>query len=269
MSRLLSKAPHLIVLLFLAYTVVSLVPPSTWNENRITVASILGIILIAFILYFKWLRNRLLFLNSWPTPATNSRIRHYLRILLLLDYSPRKARTLKQVVFSMLLPFLTLLLLVVAAIMASLFFDVSDGFRDIVLRSGLPMLLGSVFVYPALHGLVFRLRIKYDLKNALISIVIYLPMLTFAMIALLHFSMFVLDGETPFLAISWFEVMLASYFGAIACILPVLTHRVGLDPAPAPVITTHRFYQPTEIALSMGSLVGIATVVLLASVRSV
>ena len=140
MSRLLSKAPHLIVLLFLAYTVVSLVPPPTWNENRITVASILGIILIAFILYFKWLRNRLLFLNSWPTPVTNSRIRHYLRILLLLDYSPRKARTLKQVVFSMLLPFLTLLLLVVAAIMASLFFDVSDGFRDIVLRSGLPML---------------------------------------------------------------------------------------------------------------------------------
>ena len=182
MRRLLSKAPHLIVLLFLAYTVVSLVPPSTWNENRITVASILGIMLIAFILYFKWLRNRLLFLNSWPTPAANSRIRHYLRILLLLNYSPyspRKASTLKQVVFSMLLPFLTLLLFVVAAIMASLFFDVSDSFRDIVLRSALPMLLGSVFVYPAVHGLVFRLRIKYDLKNALKSIAIYLPMLTF------------------------------------------------------------------------------------------
>ena len=169
----------------------------------------------------------------------------------------------------MLLPFLTLLLLVVAAIMASLFFDVSDGFRDIVLRSGLPMLLGSVFVYPALHGLVFRLRIKYDLKNALISIVIYLPMLTFAMIALLHFSMFVLDGETPFLAISWFEVMLASYVGSIAWLLLVLTHRVGLDPAPAPVITTHRFYQPTEIAIFLGSLVAIATMVLLASVSSV
>ena len=156
MRRLLSKAPHLFVLLFLAYIVVSLVPPSTWNENRITVASILGIMLIAFILYFKWLRNRLLFLNSWPTPATNSRIRHYLRILLLVDYTPRKARTLKQVVLSMLLPFLTLLLLVVAAIMASLFFDVPDGFRDIVLGFGLPMLLGSVFLYPALHGLETR-----------------------------------------------------------------------------------------------------------------
>ena len=267
LRRLLSKAPHLIVLLLLAYAVVSLVPPPIWNENRITVASILGIILVAFILYFKWLRNRLPFLNSWPTPATNSRIRHYLKILLLLDYSPRKARTLKQVVFSMLVPFLTLLLFVVATIMASLFFDVSDGFRDIVLRSGLFMLLGLVFVNPVLHGLVFRLRIKYDLKNALISIVIYLPTFIIAFIALLHFARFALEGETPFLSISWFEVMLASYFGAIACILLVLTHRVGLDPAPAPVITAHRFYQPTEIAISLGSLVGIATVVLLASVR--
>ena len=269
MRRLLSKVPHLIVLLLLAYAVVSLVPPSVWNENRIAVASILGIILIAFILYFKWLRNRLSFVNSWPTPAANSRIRHYLRILLLLDYSPRKARTLKQVVLSMRFPFLTLLLLVGAATMASLFFDVSDGFRGTVLRLGLPMLLGLVLVNPVLHGLVFRLRTKYDLKNALLSIVMYLPMFTFAIIALLHFSRFVLDGETPFLASSWFEVMLASCFGTIACILPVLTHRVGLDPAPEPVITTHRFYQPTEIAISLGSLVGFATVVLLASVRSV
>ena len=105
--------------------------------------------------------------------------------------------------------------------MVSLFFDVSDGFRDMVLRFG------------------------------------------FAMIGLVHFSMVVLDGETPLLAISWFEVIVASYFGAIACILPALTHQVGADPAPAPVITTHRFYQPIEIAISLGSLVGLATVVLL------
>ena len=270
MRRLLSKVPHLIVLLLLAYAVVSLVPPSIWNGNRIAVVSILGIILIAFILYFKWPRDRLSFANSWPTPAANSRIRHYLRILLLLDYSPRKARTLKQVVLSLLVvPFLTLLLFVLAATIAPLFFDVSDGFRGTMLRLGLPMLLGLVLVNPVLHGLVFRLRTKYDLKSALLSIVMYLPMFTFAIIALLHFSTFVLDGETPFLAISWFEVMLASYFGTIACILVVLTHRVGLDPAPAPVITTHRFYQPTEIAVSLGSLVGFVTVVLLASVRSV
>ncbi len=269
MKRLLTKVPHLIVLLLLAYAVVSLVPPSFWNENRIAAALFLGIIVIALILYFKRLRNRLYFLNNWPTPATNSRIRHFLRILLLLDYSPRKARTLEQVLISLLVPFLTLLLVIVAGISASLFFPVSDSFRDIVFRSGLPLLLGLVFLNPVLHGLVFRLRTKYDLKNALISIVIYLPMFTFAIIALLHFARFALEGETQFLAISWFEVMLASYFGSIACILLVLTHRVGLDPAPAPVITTHRFYQPTEIAISLGSLVAIATMVLLASVRSV
>ena len=202
MRRLLSKLPHLIVLLLLAYIVVSLVPPTTWNENRIAVASIVCIILIAVLLYFKWPRDRLSFVNSWPTPAANSRIRHYLRILLLLDYSPRKARTLQQVVLSMLVPFSTLLLFVVAATIAPLFFDVSDSSRDLVLRVGLPMLLGLVLVNPVLHGLVFRLRTKYDLKSALVSIVMYLPMFIFAIITLLHFSRFVLDSEAPFLAIS-------------------------------------------------------------------
>ena len=48
------------------------------------------------------------------------------------------------------------------------------------------MLLGLVLVNPVLHGLVFRLRTKYDLKSALLSIVMYLPMFTFAIIALLH-----------------------------------------------------------------------------------
>ena len=269
MRRLLAKVPHLIVLLLLACAVVSLVPPLFWNENRITVSLFLGIIVIAVILYFKRLRNRLYFLNSWPTPATNSRIRHFLRILLLLDYSPRKARTLKQVLTSLLVPFLTLLLFIVAAIIVSLFFPVSDSFRDIVFRSGLPLLLGLVFLNPAVHGMVFRLRTKYDLKNVLMTIVIYLPIFIFAIIASLRLTRLLLDGETSFLSISWFEVMLASYVGSIACILLVLTHRVGLDPAPALVITTHRFYQPTEIAIFLGSLVAIATMVLLASVSSV
>ena len=221
MRRLLSKAPHLIVLLLLVYVVVNLAPPSIWNENRTAVASVLGVVLIAFIVYFKWLRNGLSFLNSWPTPSANSRIRRYLRVLLLLDYSPRKARTLKEVAFSMLVPFLTLLLLVVAAIIASLFFGMSEDFRDVVLQSGLFILLGLVFVNPVLHGLVFRLRIKYDLKSALVSIAMYLPILTFSIIALLHFTMFVLEGDTPFLAVSWFEVILASYFGVRRDCMPI------------------------------------------------
>ena len=269
MRRLLSKAPLLIVILLLAYVVVSLVPPSVWNDNRIAVALILGIILVAFSIYFKWLRNRLYFLNNWPSPAINSKIHRSLRILFLLDYSPRTARTLKQVVVSLLIPVLILLLFVAAASIASLFFPIPDRFREAVSRSGLILLLVFAFVNPVFHGLVFRLRIKYDLRNALLSIVIYLPIFIFVIIAMLHSTWFFLDDETPFLSISWFQIMLASYFGAIACILTVLTHRVGIDPAPAPAITAHRFYQPAEVAISLGSLTGIAIVALLALVRSV
>ena len=262
MKRLLSKWPHLLVILLFAYAVVSLVPPPVWNENRMAVVLILGFIVIAFILYFKWLRNRLSFLNSWPTPVINSRIRRY---LLLREYTPRTARTRNQVLVSLLMiPCLTLLLLVTATSAASLLLPVSDRFREVVYNASLPLLLGCVFLNPVFHGLVFRLRTRYDLKNALLSMVIYLPIFILAITALLHLTRFFLDDETPFLSVKWFEVLLAGYFGAIVCILTVVTHRVGIDPEPAPAITAHRFYQPTEIAISLGSLTGIATVALLA-----
>ena len=261
MKRLLSRWPHLLVIVLLAYTVVSLVPPSVWNENRMAVALILGIIAVGFIMYFKWLRNRPSFLNSWPTPVINSRIRRY---LLLRDYTPRTARTRNQVLASLLIPFLTLLLLVTATSAASLLLPVSDRFREIVYSVSFPLILGCAFLIPVLHGLVFRLRARYDLRSALLSIVIYLPIFVFALTGLMHLILFVRDGETPFLSISSFEVLLAGYFGAIACILTVATHRVGIDPEPAPAITTQRFYQRTEMAISLGSLTGIAIVALLA-----
>ena len=263
MNRLVSRWPHLLVILLLAYVVVSLVPPSVWNENRITAALILGTIAVAFILYFKWVRNRLSFLNSWPTPVINLRIRRY---LLLRDYTPRTARTRNQVLVSLLIPFLTLLLLVTATSAASLMLPVSDRFREIVYSVSLPLLLGCLFLNPVFHGLVFRLRARYDLKNALLSVVIYLPIFVFTLTALIHLTMFFRDDETPFLSISSLEVFLAGYFGAIACILTVATHRVGIDPEPAPAITAQRFYQRTEMAISLGSLTSIAIVALLASV---
>ena len=262
MRRLLSKVPHLIVILLLAYAVVSLVPPSVWYDSRIAVALILGIILVGFFIYFKWLRDRLSFLSSWPTPAMNSRIRRY---LLLRDYSPRTARTRKQVVVSLLIPCLTILLFVTATSAASLFLPVSDRFRDVVYRSSLPLILGFILLNPVFHGLVFRLRTRYDLTNALLSIVIYLPIFIFVIIALIHLTWFFLDGETPFLSVTWSQVLLASYFGVIVCMLTVATHRVGIDPEPAPAITAHRLYQPTEIAVSLASLAGIAAVLLLAA----
>ena len=261
MRRLLSKVPYLTVIVLLAYTVVSLVPPSVWSENRMTVALILGA--VAFILYFKCVRNRLSFLNTWPTPVINSRIRRY---LLLRDYTARTARTRNQVLVSLLIPFLTLLLLLTATSAASLSLPVSDRFREIVYLVSLPFLLGSVFLTPIIHGLVFRLRARYDLRNALLSMAIYLPMFVFVLTAILHLTKFFRDDEAPLLSITFFEVFLAGYFGAIACILTVATHRVGIDPEPAPAITAHHFYRRTEMAIALGSLTGIAIVALLASV---
>lgn len=263
MKRLLSKWPHLLVIALLTYAVVSLAPPSVWNENRIAVALIVSIIAVGFILYFKWLRNRLSFLNSWPTPVINSRIRRY---LLLRDYTARTARTRNQVLVSLLIPFLTFLLLAAAASAAFLLIPVSDRFREVFYSVSLPLLLGGLFLNPVFHGLVFRLRSRYDLRNSLLSMVIYLPIFVFAFAALLHLSRFFRDNEAPLLSISWFEVLLAGYFGAIACILTVATHRVGIDPEPAPAITAQRSYQRTEVAISLGSLTGIAIFALLASV---
>ena len=265
LKSLLSKAPYLIVVLLLAYAAVSLVPLSVWNENRLTVALMLGIILIALILYFKWLRNSLSFLNTWPTPAVNSWVRRY---LLLRDYTPRTARTRKQVIVSLLIPCLVILLLVTATSATSLFLPVSDRFRDAVYGSSLPFLLGCVFLNPMIYGLVFRLRLRYNLANALLSVVMYLPMFVFAITSLVHMASFLLDGQTPFLSVTWFEIFLGGYFGSIVCILVVATHRVGIDPEPAPAITAYRFYQPTEKAVSVGSLIGVAAVALLASTRS-
>ncbi|MCY4529224.1 MAG: hypothetical protein OXD46_09395 [Chloroflexi bacterium] len=101
MKSLLSRWPHLLVIVLLACTVVSLVPPTVWNENRMAAALILGAIAVGFIPYFKWVRNRLSFLNTWPTPVNNSRIRRY---LLLRDYTARIACTRNQVLVSLLIP---------------------------------------------------------------------------------------------------------------------------------------------------------------------
>ena len=262
MRRLFSKVPYLIVTVLLSYAVVSLVLPSVWSENRMTVALMLSAVAVAFNLYFKWDRNRLSFLNTWPIPVINSRIRRY---LLLRDYTPRTARTKNQVLVSLLIPFLTFLLLLTATGAASLTLPVSDRFREVVYSAGLPLFLGCLFLNPVFHGLVFRLRARYDLRNALLSMVIYLPIFVFTLTALMHLTMFFRDDETPFFSLSWFEVSLAFYFGAIACILAVVTHRVGIGPEPAPAMFSHRHYQRTEVGVFLASLIGVAIILLIAS----
>ena len=190
--------------------------------------------------------------------------KNVLRALLLRDYTARTARTRKQVVGSLLLPVIYCLVIAAAGSTISIFFPVSNRFGDTVFRSGLTMFGGMAIMNPVLHGLVFRLRAKYDLKNALRAIVVYLPICIFVATVLLHSMLALSDGETPLLTITWFEIMVASYFGALLCILPVLTHRVGFASEPAPAITAHRLYRQTEMAISLGSLLGISILLLLA-----
>ena len=118
--------------------------------------------------------------------------------------------------------------------------------------------------YLAFHGLVFRLRVKYDLKSALLAIAIHSPMVTFAVMVWWTLLMpFARDGET--LRISWFTVWVTLFFGIFMTALATLLYRVGITPAPAPAFTAHPLYRRIEIAVSIASLAAIATIMLFAS----
>ena len=183
--------------------------------------------------------------------------KNVLGALLLRNYTAKRALTRKQVVVSLLLPALFVLLIGAVASIVSVFFPVSDRLGEIH-KSLLFMFGGMVVLNPGLHGLVFRLRNGYDLKNALRAIVLYLPINIFAATVYVHSVWAFSDGKTLLSSVTWFEIMLGSYFGAILCILPVLAHRVGFASQPAPSITTHRAYRQTELAISLGSLFGIS-----------
>ena len=185
--------------------------------------------------------------------------------LLLRDYTPGRARTPKQVIGSLLIPLLTIALLMAAMGTVSFFFAVSDTFRDAMFTSGRLMLMGYVFFHPMFHGLAFRIRLKCDLRNALLSVAVYFPIFMFALMTLMHLMQVLSDSDTPFLAFSWFEVLLAVYFSVVVSILTLLTYRIGSAWPPAPTITAHPYYRRTETAMSLGSLMGIALILLSAS----
>ena len=98
MRQLKSRWPYLVLALILSYAVLSLVPPSIWADNLAVVALVLGLTGVALFAYLRWLRGRLNFLRSWPTPAANAKIRS---ILSLGDFSPRTARTPRQIALSL------------------------------------------------------------------------------------------------------------------------------------------------------------------------
>ena len=261
MRQLRSKWPYLVLALLLCYTVLSLVPPSVWVDNIAAVALFLGIIAVTLLGYFRWLRGRLHFLRNWPTPATNARIR---RILSLADFSPKTARTPKQIALSLVVIPLIVVPFPLASIAVTLFDSNLDGLPEKAARLGVLTLLASLLLGPVFHGLVFRLRTKYDLRNAHLSLLMYLPITIFVLTAWLHLAQFFFVDDRDFLTISLFDMFIPSYFGALMCVLTVLLYRVGTSPAPAPALTTHRLYRLTEVVTLLASLTGLAVILMLA-----
>ena len=264
LKRMLSRGAFIFLVILGGYFLVS----TLW----LTILSghwILSLLVVVFFLALalpfldKAFGDRLPFLSTWPTPAANSRIRHYLSVLALRDYSPRTATTHKQVAVSLLIVPLSLLVIIAAMYTAALFFPLSE-FGETWGRTSRWISLGMALFYLALNGLVFRLRVKYDLKSALLAIAIHSPMVTFAvMMWWTLFMPFARDGET--FRISSSTVWVTLFFGIFMTALLTLLYRVGITPAPAPAFTAHPLYRRIEIAVSIASLSAIAIIMLFAS----
>ena len=263
-SKVLSRGATIFLVILGGYILVSIlsltIPSGNWFMSLVVV-----VIVLAFALPFfdKAFGDKLPFLSTWPTPASNSRIRHYLSVLALRDYSPRTATTHKQVAISLLIAPLSLLAIIAAMYTAALFFPLSE-FGENLGRTLLWTSLGLSLFYLAFHGLVFRLRVKYDLKSALLAIAIHSPIVTFAIMAWWALLMpFAREGEA--FRVSWFTVWVTLFFGIFNTALLTLLYRVGITPAPAPAFTAHPLYRRIEIAVSIASLAAIAIIMLFAS----
>ena len=262
-SKVLSRGATILFVILGIYILLSIlsltIPSGNWLLSLAVV-----VIVLAFALPFldKAFGDKLLFLSTWPTPAANSRIRHYLSVLALRDYSPRTATTHKQVAISLLIAPLSLLAIVAAMYTAALFSPLSERAEDWG-RTLRWFSLGMSLFYLAFHGLVFRLRVKYDVKSALLAIAIHSPMVILAVMTWMLLMPFARDGET--LRISSSTVWVTLFFGIVMTALATLLYRVGITPAPAPAFTAHPLYRRIEIAVSIASLAAIATIMLFAS----
>ena len=258
MRLLKAKWPHLILALIVVYAVLSLFPPAMWSDNIATAAVILGIILVSVLAYLRWLRNRLHFLHAWPAPEVNAKVRLFLS---LGNFSPRTARTPKQIVLSMLITPLIVLPITLAMVLIG---TGPEDFSQTTSMFTVSILLGTLLLGPVFHGLIFRLRIRYNLTNALLSLLMYLPVVIIMIGAMLHMSLALLDRELDSFSISVDGLLLPGYFGVLMCVLTVLLYRVGIQPAPAPSLITHRLYRMTELTVSLVSYAVLAVVALIA-----
>ena len=264
LKRMLSHGAFIFLVILGVYFLVSTlwltILSGSWIISLVVVVLFLS---LALLFLDKAFGDKLPFLSTWPTPAANSSIRHYLSVLALRDYSPRTATTHKQVAISLLIAPLSLLAIVAAMYTAALFSPLSERAEDWG-RSFRWISLGMSLFYLAFHGLVFRLRVKYDLKSALLALAIHSPMVTLAVMAWWTLFMpFARDGET--FRISSSTVWVTLFFGIFMTALATLLYRVGITPAPAPAFTAHPLYRRIEIAVSIASLAAIATIMLFAS----
>ncbi|MXY46901.1 MAG: hypothetical protein F4Y44_07940 [Chloroflexi bacterium] len=179
--RALSRAALIIAAILLAYFIFSALSVFIGRGSWILVL-LTAVVILAFAIPFldKAFGDKLPFIRNWPTTAANSRIRHYIGVLALRNYSPKTATTRKQVIVSLLFTPMACLLVAAALYTASLFRPLSEFGEDLV-RTLLWTSLGLSLLNTAHHCLTFRLRVKYDLKSALLAFAMYSPILIFAL----------------------------------------------------------------------------------------
>lgn len=262
-SRALSRATFIFGAILVAYLAFSMLSLIIGRGSWILITAVTVItLLIAIPFLDKAFGDKLPFLRAWPTPVANSRIRHYIGVLALRAYSPKTATTRKQITVSLLIAPMAGLTVAAALYAASLFRPLSE-FGDDLVRTILWTSLGFSLSYITFHGLTFRLRVKYDLKSALLAIAIYSPILIFAFMAWMLLMPISRDGDA--LRLSWFIVWAALVFGILVSAFATLLHRVGIQPGPAPTFATHPIYRRAEIITSLASLAALAIIFLLSS----
>ena len=266
LKRMLSRGAFIFLVILGVYFLVSTlwltILSGSWIISLVVVVLFLP---LALLFLDKAFGDKLLFLSTWPTPAANSRIRHYISVTLPAQLlAPMTASTHKQVAISLLIMPLSHAGNCRRCVLRR---PVLPAFRvraEAWVRALLRISLGMALFYLAFHGLVFRLRVKYDLKSALLALAIHSPMVTLAVMAWWALFMpFARDGEA--FRVSWFTVWFTLFFGIVMTALATLLYRVGITPAPAPAFTAHPLYRRIEIAVSIASLAAIATIMLFAS----
>ena len=258
--RALSRAALIIAAILVAYFIFSFlslgIRSSDWILILLTV-----VIILAFAIPFldKAFGDKLPFLSQWPTRPINARIRRILGFRFLGGgNSFNNAQTGKQVAVNTLwASSLFIIILAIVSIRLLLGRPVSDALAN---------LLGTAFMgscsLAVLQFLAIRLNMKYDLKSALLAIIIYVPIIMVAFsITLVWFG--IIDDGT--FRIERFLFLSMCCFIIIITTLITLLHGIRKPAAPTPAFTTHPLYRRAEVAVSVVSFFAVAILFMLSS----